>query len=69
MSKAIILQARAKAFSRQPVRNYTFRVEDSGAVLVWDSVARHYTTCHALSPRAEERIRRFADRMKEAGQC
>ena len=64
----IIIEARAKAFSREPVRKHQFWVDDAGTVRVWDSVARHYTTCHSLSPRAEARIRKLADQA-EAKQC
>ena len=63
-----IIEARAKAFSREPVRKYRFWVDDTGTVRVWDSLAGHYTTLHRLSPRAEARIRKLADQA-EAGQC
>lgn len=31
-----------------------------GVVRVWDSVARHYTTLHSLTPRQVARVRRLA---------
>lgn len=55
-----IVTARAKAFSSQPIKNYQFSVDDKGTVRVWDSVAKHYTTCHSLSQKAEARIRKLA---------
>jgi hypothetical protein len=35
-------------------------VEPDGSVLVWDSIAGHYTRCHSLGPSAVRRIRRLA---------
>ncbi len=62
---------RAKAFSREGVRENRVLVEaDSilwitgervrGRVLVWDSVAGYYTTCHVLCRAAKERARALA---------
>lgn len=48
-------RARARFFSGYPVETTRVRLSD-GRVLVWDCVARHYTTCHSLSRRAEQRI-------------
>ena len=52
--------ARAKAFSNEGAKRHIFQVEPNGEVLVWDSVAGHYTTCHALSKAAMKRIREIA---------
>jgi hypothetical protein len=46
---------RAKAFAGEGVRTHRAMVED-GRVYVWDCVAGHYTTCHALSASAIRRI-------------
>jgi hypothetical protein len=35
-------------------------VESDGSVLVWDSIAGHYTRCHSLGASAVRRIRRLA---------
>ena len=53
MSKKIIT-IRAKAFSSEGVRTHRVMV-DGGSVLVWDSVAGHYTSCHVLSASAIRR--------------
>lgn len=54
--------ARAVAFSGEGVREHSFQVSASGDVRVWDSVARHYTTCHSLSKSAVRRIQRIAQK-------
>ncbi len=56
------LEMRIKAFTGEGVRLNKILVEAGrkGAVLVWDSVAGHYTTCHCLSERTQKRIRREA---------
>jgi hypothetical protein len=48
---------RCKAFSGEGVRLNRIRVEKDGSVLVWDSVAGHFTTCHSLSAKAQDRLR------------
>lgn len=55
----VIVLARARAFSGRPIRLHRFAVSP-GEVRVWDSIAGHYTACHALSPSAIARIRRLA---------
>jgi hypothetical protein len=55
------ITARAKAFAAESVKTHKFQVDDAGTVRVWDSVARHYTTCHSLSVSAIRRIRKLAD--------
>jgi hypothetical protein len=59
------LTIRCKAFSGEGVRLNRVLVEPGrdGAVLVWDSVAGHYTTCHSLSAKTQDRIRSQAVRM------
>ena len=54
------ITARAKAFSRESIREYKFAVDADGTVRVWDSVAGHYTTCHSLSASAIRRIVKLA---------
>lgn len=53
MSTKIII--RAKAFSGEGVRSHRAMIED-GRVLVWDDVAGHYASCHALSATTQARI-------------
>jgi hypothetical protein len=48
---------RCRAFTGEPVREHRVSVAVDGTVRVYDSVAGHYTLCHALSPRAVARIR------------
>ena len=54
-TKRKVIVVRAKAFSGEGVRHHTVLVDEQ-AVFVWDSVARHFTSCHALSQRAIKRI-------------
>ena len=54
------ITARAKAFTGQPIREHSFRVEENGTVRVWDDVASHYTTCHSLSASAQTRLCKLA---------
>lgn len=58
MSKKIDI--RAKAFSGEGIRKHRVLVENDGSVLVWDSVAGHYTRCHSLSRSALLRARKIA---------
>jgi hypothetical protein len=53
------LTIRCKAFSGEGARENKLLVEPgrNGAVLVWDSVAGHYTACHSLSARTQAKIR------------
>lgn len=55
----VILTARAHAFTGYGLGTYSFLVKKR-VVLVYDSVAGHYTSCHALSKRTQSRIRRLA---------
>jgi hypothetical protein len=53
------LTIRCKAFSGEGVRENKVLVEPgrNGAVLVWDSIAGHYTSCHILTIRTQAKIR------------
>jgi len=53
------LTIRCKAFSGEGARENRVLVEPgrNGAVLVWDSVAGHYTSCHILTIRTQAKIR------------
>jgi hypothetical protein len=50
---------RAKAFAGEGVRSHKVQI-DGDTIRVWDSVAKHYTTCHSLSQSAIRRIRAAA---------
>ena len=52
------LTIRCKAFSGEGARENKVLVEPgrNGAVLVWDSVAGHYTACHSLSAKTQAKI-------------
>lgn len=52
---------RCRAFSAEGVRENCVRVASDGTVRVYDDVAGHYTTLHALSASAERRIRKMAE--------
>jgi hypothetical protein len=49
-----------RAFSAEPRRAYRIAVDDDGTVRVWDAVAAHYTTCHAMTERSMAIARRRA---------
>lgn len=57
-SKTVSL--RIRAFSTEPMGTYQCMVEPDGSVYVYDSVAGHYTRCHALSENQLRRVRRLA---------
>ena len=48
-----------KAFGGR-IGTHTCSVDADGTVRVWDSVARYYTTCHSLSERTMNRLRKLA---------
>jgi hypothetical protein len=54
------ITARAKAFSREGVREHRFRIDADGTVRVWDSLAGHFTTCHIMSQATQKRIAKLA---------
>ena len=56
--------ARCKAFSTEGIGNYKIRVGTDGTVSVYDSVAGHYATCHALSAATQRRLRKMAAEVK-----
>ena len=58
--KPTTITTRARAFAGRGIENVLCRVDPDGDVLVWDSVAKHYTRCHSLSESAQRRIRRLA---------
>jgi len=57
------LTARARTWSGWGVSTERFAADADGTVSVWDPIAGHYTTCHALSDSAERRIRKIAASM------
>lgn len=59
-SQDVQMTIRCKAFSGEGVRLNKVLVEASGDVLVWDSVAGHYTTCHVMSNATQAKIRKQA---------
>ena len=48
MTRHITMTTRAFSCDLRPVLHH-IRVADDGTVLVYDSVAGHYTTCHSMS--------------------
>jgi len=44
-----------KTFAAFTRSEYRIKVDDNGAVSVYDDVAGHYTTCHSLSVAARRR--------------
>ena len=47
----------AVAFTGEPRLFHDVLVSAGGVVRVWDSIAGHYTTCHALSEAEQEMLR------------
>lgn len=64
VTRTVELRVRCFAFSGEGVRTHKVRVELDGTfvnlIRVWDSVAGHYTPCHALEASARRRIGRLA---------
>lgn len=60
MNTATKVTTKAKAFSGEKAKEYSFEVDSNGTVRVWDEVAGHYTTVHALSQSEQDRIRNLA---------
>jgi hypothetical protein len=56
----IEITTRARAFAGRPIEDVRCRLDADGTVLVWDSLAGHYTRCHSLGDSAIRRIRRLA---------
>ena len=54
------LVARCRPWAHRMLVNARIAVEPDGSVLVWDSIAGHYTLCHSLGASAVRRIRRLA---------
>ena len=54
------ITARAKAFSGEGVREHRFLIDADGTVRVWDPLAGHYTTFHAMSKATQKRIAKLA---------
>ena len=54
------LTVRCKAFSSEGVRSNRLLVEANGTIRVFDSVAGHYTTVHAIGKATESKIRKLA---------
>jgi hypothetical protein len=60
----IEITARAKAFSTEGVREHKFFVDLSdNSVLVWDSVAGHYSNRNSLGGSAKKRIVKLAEQL------
>ena len=53
-----IVTIRCRAFAGDRLREHRCLVSADGTVRVWDAVAGHYTTCHSMSPQAQQRARR-----------
>lgn len=51
---------RAKAFSGHGLETVRVQIEQDGTARVYDGVAGHYTACHSLSERDQQRARRKA---------
>lgn len=52
-NQTIEIEAKVKAFScESSARNHKLSVSPDGTVRVWDDIAGHYTTVHAMSAAA-----------------
>jgi hypothetical protein len=56
----IEIEATVKAFTGQGRRNHKLSISPDGTVRVWDDVAGHYTTCHAMSAATQSRLSKLA---------
>jgi len=57
---ATTFTTRARFFTGHGIETLPVIVNLDDSIQVWDSVAGHYTRCHALAPAAQRRIRREA---------
>jgi hypothetical protein len=55
---ATTFTTRARFFTGHSIETLQVMVDSDGSIRVWDSVAGHYTRCHALTPAAQRRIRK-----------
>ena len=62
MSRHITMTTRAFSCDVRPVLHH-IRVTDDGAVLVYDDVAGHYTSCHCMTPGSMRAARAKVRRM------
>ena len=53
---ALDTHARCRAFTGFGLRLHRIRIKPDRSVLVWDSIAGHYTNCHRLSRATQRRI-------------
>lgn len=60
MIKTIEIEAKVKAFTGQGARSHKLSVSPDGTVRVYDSIAGHYTTVHAMSAATQSRVRKLA---------
>ncbi len=58
-SNEVEVTARAKAFTGESIKAHKFLVRGN-EVKVWDSIAGHYTSCHAMSAATLARIAKLA---------
>lgn len=60
-NQTIEIEAKVKAFScESSPRVHRLSISSDGNVRVWDDVADHYTTVHAMSTATQARIRKLA---------
>ena len=62
VTRHITMKTRAFSCDIRPVTHH-IRVCDDGQVIVYDSVAGHYTTCHAMTQGSMRAARAKARRM------
>ena len=55
-----IVSIRTRAFTGYGIEKILAVVDRDGRVWVYDSIAGHFTTCHALTPRSIKRIQKLA---------
>ena len=51
-------KAKAKAFTGERSKMNRFLIDENGALWVYDSIAKHFTTCHALTPAELHRLKK-----------
>jgi hypothetical protein len=66
ITAATTVTLRCRAFTGGTIARRPLLVDADGTVSVYDTVAGHWTTCHALSPTTCRRARRIAAEMRDA---
>jgi hypothetical protein len=55
----MVVTITARAFRGYGIETVECMVDQQGNVLVWDDIAQSFTSCHSLSRRDQDRVRKL----------